>query len=215
MNKAKKTGPRLYRFPLVATRSGPLFNAHAYPTKIDPSAVALAIACHTEPGETIFDGFGGSGTTALGTLLCSNPSPELRQRAIDLGLKPKWGTRKAVMYEVSGLGSFIAETLCTRIDPVAFLAAAEAILAHASGNTDGYTASSIAPATRAKFGTQYGRTCFNAHHAAIQFHSGRAASHARPRKLRVSFVVGSVTAFRTSMRRRERSKSDLTICSDR
>jgi len=129
MNKAKKTGPRLYRFPLVATRSGPLFNAHAYPTKIDPSAVALAIACHTEPGETIFDGFGGSGTTALGTLLCSNPSPELRQRAIDLGLKPKWGTRKAVMYEVSGLGSFIAETLCTRIDPVAFLAAAEAILA--------------------------------------------------------------------------------------
>lgn len=129
MNKDKKRSPKLYRFPLVATRGGALFNAHAYPTKIDPSAIALAIACHTEPGQTVFDGFGGSGTTALGALLCSNPSAELRQRAIKLGLKPKWGPRHAVVCEVSGLGSFIAETLCTRINPAAFVAAAEKILA--------------------------------------------------------------------------------------
>src|SRR5438105_1540779 len=112
MNKPINTGPKLYQFPLVATRCGALFNAHAYPTKIDPLAVALAVACHTEPGQTVFDGFGGSGMTALGTLLCSNPSPELRKRASDLGLKPKWGPRRAVVYDVSGLGSFIAETLC-------------------------------------------------------------------------------------------------------
>jgi len=119
----------LYNFPLAATRGGALFNAHAYPTKIDPSAVALAIACHTEPGQTVFDGFGGSGTTALGTLLCSSPPPELRQRAKALGLKPKWGPRRAVVYEVSGLGSFIAETLCTKIDPDQFRVVAERILA--------------------------------------------------------------------------------------
>ena len=129
MKKAQSGSTTLYTFPLVATRGGALFNAHAYPTKIDPAAVALAIACHTKPGETVFDGFGGSGTTALGALLCSRPTAELRQRARDLGLKPRWGSRRTVVYEVSGLGSFIAETLCARVNPTAFRREAEQILA--------------------------------------------------------------------------------------
>lgn len=133
MQKANGKSLKIYGFPLVATRAGAIFNAHAYPTKIDPAAVALAVACHTEPGETVFDGFGGSGTTALATLLCSNPSQELRQRAAAFGLKPKWGARRAVVYELSGLGSFIAETLCSRTDPVEFSKAANAILADVEG----------------------------------------------------------------------------------
>lgn len=50
---------RLYETPLDATRSGALYHAHSYPTKISPESIALMIACHTKPGDLVFDGFGG------------------------------------------------------------------------------------------------------------------------------------------------------------
>jgi hypothetical protein len=121
----------LYESPLGATRSGALFNAHAYPTKISPESVALLIACHTKPGDLVFDGFGGSGTTALASLLCSKPSDELKEEASKRGLQPIWGARRAVVYELSGLGSFIAATLCSRPNPAKFLLAAQRVLAEA------------------------------------------------------------------------------------
>ncbi len=121
----------LYEIPLGATRSGALFNAHAYPTKISPESVALLIACHTKPGDLVFDGFGGSGTTALGSLLCSKPSEELKDEANKRGLQPIWGARRAVVYELSGLGSFIASTLCSRPSPARFMLATQRVLAEA------------------------------------------------------------------------------------
>src|SRR3546814_18263236 len=60
----------LYRQPLAAKRTGALYGAFPYPTKISPEAIALYIAAHTKPGDTVFDGFGGSGTTGLAALLC-------------------------------------------------------------------------------------------------------------------------------------------------
>lgn len=118
----------LYGMPLGATRSGALFNAHWYPTKISPESIALMIACHTKPGDLVFDGFGGSCTTALATLLCSHPSDELSSTAKALGLNPVWGPRRAVVYELSGLGSFIGQTFCARPDPGKFFAAANRVL---------------------------------------------------------------------------------------
>src|ERR1700683_1974876 len=90
----------LYKAPLPASRTGALYSAFPYPTKISPEAIALFIAAHTEPGETIFDGFAGSGTTALAALLCENPPEELRAKAKSLGLKVTWGARNAVLYEL-------------------------------------------------------------------------------------------------------------------
>ncbi len=121
----------LYALPLRATRSGPLFNAHPYPTKISAESVALLIACHTKPGDLIFDGFGGSGTTALAALLCSKPSPELKAQADKRGLKPLWGPRRAILYELGGLGSFIASTFCSRPSAQKFLQAALQVLREA------------------------------------------------------------------------------------
>src|SRR5258708_39093578 len=109
-----KRGPRvdaldaLYKEALAASRSGSLYTAFPYPTKISPEAIALFIAAHTRPGETVFDGFGGSGTTGLAALLCENPTPELRAKAKHLGLKVEWGARNAVLYEIGALGSFVA-----------------------------------------------------------------------------------------------------------
>ncbi len=129
--RAKRTASArnvLYDLPLRATRSGALFHAHPYPTKISPESIALIIACHTSPGDTVFDGFGGSCTTAVASLLCSRPTDEMRSEAARLGLAPKWGPRNAVVYELSGLGSFIGQTLCSRTDPSAFERAAKELL---------------------------------------------------------------------------------------
>jgi hypothetical protein len=118
----------LYKEPLPASRTDALYSAFAYPTKISPEAIALFIAAHTKPGDTIFDGFAGSGTTGLAALLCENPSVELREKAKRLGLRVRWGSRNAVLYELGALGAFIGHTLTNPPDPKAFRKAAEEIL---------------------------------------------------------------------------------------
>jgi 16S rRNA G966 N2-methylase RsmD len=119
----------LYALALPSKRSGQLYNAFPYPTKISPEAIALFIAAHTEPGDTVFDGFAGSGTTGLAALLCDNPSPELQSEAKKLGLNVKWGARNAVLYELGALGAFVGRTLTNPPDPAAFRAAAEQMFA--------------------------------------------------------------------------------------
>lgn len=121
----------LYARPMRADRTGSLFTAFPYPTKISPEAIALFIAAHTKPGDTILDVFAGSGTTGIGALLCENPTAALRARAKELGLKVEWGPRNAVLYELSTLGAFIGQTLTNPPEPRAFAKAASQILAAA------------------------------------------------------------------------------------
>lgn len=124
----------LYAQALLATRSGPLYGAFPYPTKISPEAIALFIAAHTRPGDTVFDGFAGSGTTGLAALLCDNPTPQLRDEARRLNLSVEWGARNAVLYELGALGSLVAHTLTNPPEPKAFRRAAEEILEQAQCN---------------------------------------------------------------------------------
>jgi 16S rRNA G966 N2-methylase RsmD len=121
----------LYARALPATRTGALYGAFPYPTKISPEAAALFIAAHTTPGDTVFDGFAGSGTTGLAALLCENPSPQLQDEAKRLGLTVQWGARNAVLYELGALGAFVATTMTNPPDPTAFRNAAEQILKNA------------------------------------------------------------------------------------
>ena len=127
----------LYARSLAATRSGSLYGAFPYPTKISPEAIALFIAAHTKPGDTVFDGFAGSGTTGLAALLCENPPDELRQEAKRLGLKVQWGVRNAVLYELGALGAFVSRTLTSPPEPSAFRNAADEIL-RAAETDDGW-----------------------------------------------------------------------------
>lgn len=133
----EKSLDALYRRPLSAKRTGALYGAFPYPTKISPEAIALYIAAHTKPGDTVFDGFGGSGTTGLAALLCESPTDELRAEAIRLGLQVQWGARNAVLYELGALGAFVGRTLTNPPEPVAFRRAAEDVLA-AAENEDGW-----------------------------------------------------------------------------
>ena len=118
----------LYARALPANRSGPLYGAFPYPTKISPEAVALFVAAHTSPEDTVFDGFAGSGTTGLAALLCAAPPAALRTEATRLRLNVRWGVRNAVLYELSALGAFIGQTLSNPPQPNAFRKAAEELL---------------------------------------------------------------------------------------
>jgi adenine-specific DNA methylase len=119
----------LYDRPARSKRDGPLFNAFPYPTKISPEAIALFIAVHTAPGATVLDCFAGSGSTGVAAILCGCPTDEMRQEAERLGLRVRWGTRRAVLYEIGALGSFVSKVLCRPPDPDEFTKAAEQLLA--------------------------------------------------------------------------------------
>lgn len=102
----------LYNEPFPSTRTGALFNAFSYPTKISPESVALFIACHTNVGDTILDPFGGSGTTGIAALLCDCPTQEMLDLAKKYHLSPNWGPRKAIVYEISTIGCLLGDVLC-------------------------------------------------------------------------------------------------------
>jgi 16S rRNA G966 N2-methylase RsmD len=121
----------LYDKPLPSSRTGPLYNAFSYPTKISPEAIAVFIATHTKPGSVVLDAFAGSGSTGLATLLCDRPTDVMKQMATELGVEPMWGRREAHLFEIGTLGSFVARTLCNPPEPEAFAEAAAKLFAQA------------------------------------------------------------------------------------
>jgi 16S rRNA G966 N2-methylase RsmD len=131
-----KNGPseidRLYKKPLTSERKGPLYNAFSYPTKIDAESIAVFIAAHTNPGETILDPFGGSGTAGIAAKLCANPTEKMKSIASDLGINPIWGPRNAVIIELSTVGAFVAEVMTNPPDPGEFAVAANQLIQESS-----------------------------------------------------------------------------------
>lgn len=122
----------LYSTPIPSRRSGAVYNAFSYPTKIDPEAIALFVAAHTAPGDTVLDVFAGSGTTGIAARLCENPTTEMQRRARELGLPVEWGPRHAILYELGVIGSLLSRTMCDPPDPVAFQAAAQRVVTAAA-----------------------------------------------------------------------------------
>ena len=49
-------------------RTDPIYNCHAYLTKVPIGAIQPFIQTFTEPGEVVVDSFAGSGTTGLAAL---------------------------------------------------------------------------------------------------------------------------------------------------
>lgn len=127
MNNEKISG-NLYDHPIPSTRIGSIFNAHSYPTKINTTAVVACIMAHTQPGDTVFDGFSGSGATGLAAALCENPDPELRQSVETLLGEVRWGARNCVLYDLSELATFISRVLLNPPDPKPFLRTAAEVL---------------------------------------------------------------------------------------
>jgi len=130
MNDLPPAIAALYRQPLPSTRTGATFAAHAYPTKVDPAAIAICLLAHTQPGDRVLDCFSGSGSAGIAAVLCEHPPPALRSAAQErLGSDIAWGPRDAELVDLGALPAFLAGTLVSGVDPKAFGRAARAMLA--------------------------------------------------------------------------------------
>jgi len=61
-------------------------------------------------------------------MLCDKPTVAMIKTTREMGINPKWGARKAVLYELGGLGSFVSKTMCNPPCPKEFKKAAEDLL---------------------------------------------------------------------------------------
>lgn len=118
----------LYSKPLPSSRSGAFYNTFPYPTKISPEAIAVYIACSTNPGDLVLDAFAGSGSTGVAALLCEHPTERMRKIAKDLNVTPVWGARNAVLYEIGTYASFAIKTILSRLSSREFTIAVDSFL---------------------------------------------------------------------------------------
>jgi len=107
---------KYHREPLAVDSSegkaDSIYSAHSYHTKVPHKAIMRAILHYTSPGDVVLDGFAGSGMTGVAAQMCGHPDHEFkllvetqcRAEGRDL---PKWGTRRAVLNDLSPVATFI------------------------------------------------------------------------------------------------------------
>ncbi len=111
-------------------KNDPIYNAHSYHTKVPHKAIMRYILHYTEPGDIVFDGFCGTGMTGVAAQMCGNPDadPEFKFKIESEMPNIKWGTRKAILNDLSSAATFIAYNYNTPVDVVEFEKEANRIL---------------------------------------------------------------------------------------
>ena len=115
-----------------------VYNAHSYHTKVPYRAIMHYILHFTQPGDVVFDGFGGTGMTGVAAKLCGHKATveSLGYRVANDGVvsRPsgevvsRVGSRCAVISDLSPIATFIAHNYNTPIDVAAFEAESANIL---------------------------------------------------------------------------------------
>jgi DNA modification methylase len=118
-------------------KNDPIYNAHSYHTKVPHKAIMRYILHYTDPGDVVFDGFCGTGMTGIAAQLCGDKKTvESLGYSIKDGIvhdennKPitRFGTRKAVLNDLSPAATFIGYNYTTPIDVRGFEREAKKIL---------------------------------------------------------------------------------------
>ena len=111
-------------------KNDPIYNAHSYHTKVPHKAIMRYILHYTEPGDIVFDGFCGTGMTGVAAQMCGNPDvdPEFKFKIEKEMPNVKWGTRKAILNDLSPAATFIAYNYNTPVYVVEFEKEANRIL---------------------------------------------------------------------------------------
>lgn len=105
----RKSGARLRLLPdeVSVKRSDPVYNAHAYLTKVPVTAIEPFILALTDPGDVVLDMFGGSGMTGVAAAI--------------LG-------RRAELRDISALGCHIGSNYLNFVSEGDFRTAAEEVV---------------------------------------------------------------------------------------
>ena len=101
-------------------KSSLFYKAHSYPTKVPHQAIMRFLLHYTEPGDIVLDGFCGTGMTGVAAQACGAPAGDLRREIESEMPGVRWGTRRAVLSDLSPAATFIAAGLNLPIDSKAF-----------------------------------------------------------------------------------------------
>lgn len=118
---------------VIEKKSGLLYQAHGYHTKVPYLAILPLVLHYTKPGDIILDGFCGSGMAGVAAQWCATDDVAFREgvkkRLEEEGWEtPVWGARRAVLNDLSPAATFIAANYNLPFDTAAFRTAADALL---------------------------------------------------------------------------------------
>lgn len=101
-------------------KNDPIYMAHSYHTKVPHKAIMRYILHYTKPGDIVFDGFCGTGMTGVAAQMCGNPDPVFKRQIEEEMPEVQWGTRKAILNDLSPAATFIAYNYNTPVDANSF-----------------------------------------------------------------------------------------------
>ena len=111
-------------------KNDPIYNAHSYHTKVPPKAIMHYILHYTEPGDTVFDGFCGTGMTGIAAQYCGDVSAiesigyKVKKDGTILNEEEtqfsKIGIRRSILDDLSPCATFISYNYNTPVDLVVF-----------------------------------------------------------------------------------------------
>ena len=105
-------------------KTDPIYMAHTYHTKVPHKAIMKYILHYTNPGDVVFDGFCGTGMTALAAQMCAHrPIMSLLSDDSD-----NYGARKAIISDLSPAAAFIAHNYTNHISVREYVESCNAIL---------------------------------------------------------------------------------------
>ena len=105
-------------------KNNPIYMAHAYHTKVPHPAIMRYILHYTQPGDTVFDGFCGTGMTGVAAGMCGN-AQEVASLGANVGTI---GIRHGICSDLSPIASLIAATYTSSFNATKFKRNAERIL---------------------------------------------------------------------------------------
>ena len=107
----KYVDPGPFTTDISEGKSSLFYKAHSYPTKVPHEAIMRFLLHYTEPGDLVLDGFCGTGMTGVAAQACGAPTgAERREIEHEMG-EVRWGSRRAVLADLSPLATFIAAGL--------------------------------------------------------------------------------------------------------
>jgi DNA modification methylase len=97
------------------------YSLHTYHTKVPHPIIMRYLLHYTQPGDIVFDGFGGTGMTGVAAKECGGQDVNLKSRLNkeykdNHGKTPIWGERNAIVSDLAPAATFISANLNSYYD---------------------------------------------------------------------------------------------------
>jgi len=95
-------------------KSGPIYNAHSYHTKVPPRSIIPYLLHYTQPGDLVLDPFCGSGMTGVAVQMCTDPPADILESFPEF--RDRLGPRACILSDLSPAACHIAYNYNTPVD---------------------------------------------------------------------------------------------------